>query len=382
LTAPEESAGPLTGVRVVELAGLGPAPFAAMMLADMGADVIRVDRPTAPSDTASRNVVQRGRRSLVVNLQRPEGAEIVGRLVEESDVLIEGFRPGVAERLGVGPAECLARNPKLVYGRITGWGQDGPLAPRAGHDLNYISLTGLLWGTGRPPDKPVPPLNIYGDYGGGAMFLAFGVVCALWEARSSGVGQVIDSAMVDGAALLGATFYGLRAMGRWHDARGANIVDGGLPHYDVYECADGEFISVAALEPQFYAELVARTEFDEPAGDRLDPAGFDERKRRWDALFRTRTRAEWTELLSDTDACVTPVLTWAEAPNHPHTAARGTYVEYGGVVQPAPAPRFSRSAPSIRRVPVAPGTDTDEVLTELGYDGTDIKRLRESGDVA
>jgi alpha-methylacyl-CoA racemase len=382
MTAPSQASGPLAGVRVVELAGIGPAPFAAMMLADMGADVIRVDRPAPPTDTATRNVVNRGRRSLVADLQRPEGAEVVRRLVEHSDVLIEGFRPGVAERLGVGPDDCLARNPKLIYGRITGWGQSGPLAARAGHDLNYISLTGLLWGTGRPPDKPVPPLNIYGDYGGGAMFLAFGVVCALWEVRTSGVGQVIDAAMVDGAALLGATFYGLRAMGRWTDERGANIVDGGLPHYEVYECADGEYLSVAALEPQFYAELVKHTGFDEPDGDRLDRGGFDERKEKWAKLFLTRTRDQWNELLAGTDACVAPVLTWAEAPHHPHTAERGTYVEHEGVVQPAPAPRFSRSTPTIRRGPVAAGTDTDELLGELGYGTDEITRLRAAGDVA
>jgi len=376
------SGGPLEGVRVVELASIGPGPFVAMMLADMGAEVVCVDRPDAPAgEAARRNVVNRGRRSVVVDLRNPNGPEVVLRLAAQADVLIEGFRPGVAERLGVGPDPCIGRNSKLVYGRVTGWGQDGPLAHTAGHDLNYIALTGLLWATGRPPDKPVPPLNIFGDYGGGAMFLAFGIVCALLERRESGRGQVIDAAMVDGAAALGATFAGLRAMGRWKDARGANIVDTGLPHYEVYECADGAFISVGALEPKFYAELVRLTGFVEPEGDRMDPAAFAERKRRWSELFRTRTRDEWDNLLSGSDACTAPVLDWGEAPAHHHLAARNTYIDYDGVIQPAPAPRFSRSTPAIRRPPPRPGAHTDELLAEVGYTSAQIAGLRTAGAV-
>jgi alpha-methylacyl-CoA racemase len=318
----------------------------------------------------------------VVDLQDPAGAEVVLRLVEQADVLVEGFRPGVVERLGVGPDVCFARNPKLVYGRMTGWGQEGPFAELAGHDLDYIAVTGLLWGTGRPPDKPVPPLNLYGDYGGGSLFLVYGIACALVEARTSGRGQVVDAAMVDGAAVLSTSVTALRATGRWSDERGANVVDTGYPHYEVYECADGAYFAVAALEPQFYRILVELTGFEEPPGDRLDPTTRAERKRRWAELFRTRTRAEWDELLGDTDACAAPVLDWAEAPAHRHLAARGTYVEYDGIVQPAPAPRFSRTPGAITRVPPAPGAHTDELLSEVGWSAEEIAELRAVGTVA
>ena len=342
--------GPLEGVRVVELAGIGPGPFAAMMLADMGADVVRVERAVSPStlragaDAALRDVVNRGRRSLIADLKNPAGRDVVRALVQRSHVLLEGFRPGVAERLGLGPEDCLGLNPRLVYGRMTGWGQDGPLAPYAGHDINYISVTGALWAVGRKDERPVPPLNLVGDYGGGGMLLAFGVACALLEAERSGQGQVVDAAMVDGAAVLTTMFTALRAMGSWVNERGVNALDSGFPHYEVYECADGRYISVGALEPQFYDELVQRTGFEE-TGDRLDPATFADRKKRWAELFRTRTRDEWAEIAGFSDACLAPVLDWEEAPGHPHLKARGTYVEAGGSSSRRP-PRGSAGPPA------------------------------------
>jgi alpha-methylacyl-CoA racemase len=373
-------------VRVVELAGIGPGPFAAMLLADMGAEVIRVERtvpaPGRPAaGNATRDVMNRGRRSVAMDIRHPAGRDLVLDLVERSDVLVEGFRPGVAERLGLGPDQCLQRNPRLVYGRMTGWGQEGPLAPFAGHDINYISLTGALWATGRAEDRPVPPLNLVGDYGGGGMFLAFGVACALLEAGRSGHGQVIDAAMVDGSAVLSTMFTAMRAMGSWTNQRGANLLDTGFPHYEVYECADGKFISVGAIEPKFYAELVRRTGFPEgeAGGDRLDPATFADRKERWAALFRTRTRDEWAQIAADSDACLAPVLDWEEAPRHPHLQARGTYVEVDGIVQPAPAPRFSRTPGEIRRGPVPWGADTDAVLLGLGRSQEQIDKLRADG---
>jgi alpha-methylacyl-CoA racemase len=376
--------GPLTGVRVVELAGLGPAPFAAMLLADMGADVVRVERLAGGSPIGiapTGDLLNRSRRSIAVDLKSDEGRAVVLGLAARSDVLIEGFRPGVAERLGLGPQDCAAVNERLVYGRMTGWGQDGPLAPRAGHDINYIALTGALWATGRPPDRPVPPLNLVGDFGGGALFLAFGVVSAVLEARSSGHGQVVDAAMVDGTALLTTLMFGLRSQGLWKNERGANLLDTGAPFYDVYECADGRFLAVGALEPQFYAELMARTGFDPEGQQQFDLARWPEQKARWAELFRTRPRDEWAQLLEGVDACAYPVLDWEEAPKHPHMAERGTYVEVDGVVQPAPAPRFSRTPADAPRPPVAPGADTNAVLAELGYAEDDIAGLRERGAV-
>lgn len=384
-------AGPLSGVRVVELAGIGPGPFTAMLLADMGADVIRVDRagtatPYDP-DRPPLDVTHRGRRSLAVDLKHPDGRAVVLKLVERAEALFEGFRPGVAERLGVGPDDCLAVNPRLVYGRMTGWGQDGPYAPRAGHDITYISLAGALGAIGRTYDKPVPPLNLVGDYGGGAMFLAFGIVCALLEARRSGRGQVVDAAMVDGTAALTTMFHAMRAMGVWEDRRGVNLLDSGAHFYEMYECADGGYVSVGALEPRFYAELVRLSGFeaDIPEGERahqLDRSSWPARKEAMVALFKTRTRDEWCALFEGTDACVAPVLSMAEAPHHPHNRARGTFVEYTGVVQPAPAPRFSRTPGAIRRPPPHPGQHTDEVLGELGLSGPEIAVLRERGAIA
>jgi alpha-methylacyl-CoA racemase len=379
--------GPLAGLRVVEIAGIGPGPFAGMMLADAGADVIRVDRAAAgPSvaGTGPLDVVGRGRRSVAVDLKRPEGVELVLRLAERSDVLFEGFRPGVAERLGIGPEPCLARNPALVYGRMTGWGQDGPLAHAAGHDIAYIALAGALHLVGRPEEPPPPPVNVVGDYGGGGMLLAFGIVCAVLEARRTGRGQVVDAAIVDGTAVLTALFHGLRAGGRWTDARGAHLLDGGAPFYGSYECADGRYVAVGALEPKFSTELLDRLEV--PADDDLrrrlyDPSAWPELRRRLAERFRARTRDEWCAALEGTDACFAPVLSLGEAPAHPHSAARGMFTEVAGVVQPAPAPRFSATPSGIAGPAPEPGADTDDVLAESGYSGAEIEALRAAGAV-
>jgi alpha-methylacyl-CoA racemase len=376
--------GPLSGTRVVEMAGIGPVPLAAMLLADMGAEVIRIDRMASPAVLSggaddSLNIVNRGRRSVQVDLKQERGRDLVLQMVRDCDVFVEGFRPGVTERLGLGPADCMAVNPALVYGRMTGWGQDGPLAQRAGHDINYIALSGALWATGRPSERPVPPLNLLGDYGGGAMFLAFGVVCALLERTTTGQGQVVDAAMIDGVSVLAAMFSALRAMGRWKDERGANMLDTGFPDYEVYECSDGKFVALGALEPQFYAALATRTGIGQLPGDRNDPATFAERKQRWAALFKTRTRDEWAGLTADSDACLTPVLDWDEAADHPHLRARATYVDAGGVRQPAPAPRFSRTPGAIGCPPPPPGADTGEVLAELGVTPEAMDALRASG---
>jgi alpha-methylacyl-CoA racemase len=371
-------AGPLEGFRVVEFGGLGPGPFAAMLLADMGADVIRIDRLSLRSDGSQEvptDVVNRGRRSILVDVKQADGRALVLSLLEHAHALIDVFRPGVMERLGLGPAECQQVNQRLVYARMTGWGQTGPRAKFAGHDISYISLTGALWATGRPPDKPVPPLSLVGDYGGGGMFLAFGIACALIEADRSGHGQVIDAAMVDGAAVLSTTYTALRASGEWVNERGVNPLDTGFPHYEVYECADGKFVSIGPIENQFYDELVRLTGFEE-VGDRLDPSTFKARKARWAALFRTRTRDEWEATVGNSDACLAPVLDWEEAPGHQHMKARDTYIEVDGITQPAPAPRFSRTPGAIRRGPVTPGFDTDEILGELGLSRTQTDDLR------
>ncbi|GAB3398890.1 CoA transferase [Massilia agilis] len=343
-------AGPLAGLRVIEMVGLGPCPFAAMMLADMGADVIRIDRKGAhvkdvfPMLGTKYDVMARGRRSLALDLKRPEAKDALLQLVDKADVLLEGYRPGVMERLGLGPDVCQARNPKLVYGRITGWGQDGPLAHAAGHDINYIALSGMLHAMGRAGTPPAPPLNLVGDFGGGGMLLAFGVVCAVLEARQSGKGQVVDAAMVDGAALLGAMMYGLRACGMWGSAREANVLDGGAPFYDTYACADGKFVAVGAIEPQFYEQLLALARAEDPAfANQWSQRDWPRLKDKFAALFKTRTRDEWCKLLEGSDACFAPVLDMAEAPDHPHNRERGTFMQVDGVTQPAPAPRFSRT---------------------------------------
>jgi alpha-methylacyl-CoA racemase len=374
--------GPLTGIRVVELAAIGPAPYGVMLLADLGAEVVRIDRAAAVQGglgaEASMVGLSRNRRSVAIDLKSPAGVELVQRLSAGADVVVEGFRPGVAERLGIGPDVLCGANPRLVYARMTGWGQDGPLAPRAGHDLDYAALTGALHTVGRPGEPPPPPVNYLADFGGGGTFLAIGVLAALVERSVSGRGQVVDVAMVDGVASQTAFLHGLLALGAWSTERGTNLLDGGAPFYDTYRCADGGFVAVAALEPQFYAELCARLD--------LDPAAWPQHDRdRWPALreeltrsFARRSRDDWAAHFADSDACVAPVLDLAEAPAHPHHRARGTFAEVGGALQPSPAPRLSRTPGAIDRPPPRPGEHTDEVLGELGLDADAIAALREA----
>jgi alpha-methylacyl-CoA racemase len=377
-------AGPLAGIRVVEMVGLGPCPFAAMMLADMGAEVIRIDRKGPPSAAnpfpmlgTKFDVMARGRRSLALDLKQPAARDVLLQLLDKADIVIEGFRPGVMERLGFGPEVCLARNPRLVYGRVTGWGQDGPLAQAAGHDLNYIALTGLLQAMGSADAPPAPPLNLVGDFGGGGMMLAFGVVCAALEARASGKGQVVDAAMSDGAALLGAMVYGLRAYGAWTGPREANLLDGGAPFYATYACADGKFIAVASIEPQFYALLLKLTGAADPAFEaQMDRQGWPRLKARFAELFKTRSRQQWCALMEGSDVCFAPVLDMAEAPTHPHNAARATFVEVDGVTQPGPAPRFSRTAGAIASAPATPGEHSAAILADWDWPAAEIDRLR------
>ncbi len=358
-------AGPLQGVRVVEFAALGPAPFAAMLLADLGADVVRVDRPDVGE--VSNDTTGRGKRSVALDLKSTEGRATALRLVQRADVLVEGFRPGVMERLGLGPDVCHERNPALVYGRMTGWGQDGPLAHSAGHDLDFIAVTGVLWAMGRPTEPPAPPLNVVGDLGGGAMFLALGVLAALLAARETGRGDVVDAAIVDGTTALATMLLGLRSRGLWTDERGTNLLDSGAPFYDVYECADGRYLAVGAIEPRFYAELVSRTGFDGDPADQYDATSWPQQRRRWAEHLKTRPRDEWVALLAGTDACVAPVLDWVEAAEHPHLRERGVYIDVGGEQQPAPAPRFAaRPTGPPRPAPASgqPSTHVDRVLEE------------------
>lgn len=358
------SRGPLAGLKVVEFAGLAPAPFACMLLADLGADVMRVDRAVAsahgpePAPPAGpTDILGRGRRSIAVDLKSPAGQALVMGLIAGADVLVEGFRPGVMERLGLGPAECLARNPRLVYGRMTGWGQDGPMARAAGHDIDYIALAGALHLIGREGERPVPPANLLGDFAGGGLLLSFGILAALFERAASGLGQVVDAAMVDGAALFTTFLHGLRAAGAWTDRAGVNLLDGGAAFYDTYETADGKYVAVGAVEPQFYAELLERIGLDVDPGDQLNPTAAEANRSALAARFRQRTRDDWAADLQTTDACVAPVLSLAEAPAHAHNRARAVFVEVGGVVQPAPAPRFSRTpAPSPQPPPPPGGT--------------------------
>ncbi len=370
--------GPLHGVRVVELESLAPAPFGCMILADLGAEVIRVDRPAAPGHPVVQpgDLLARGRRSIRLDLKEPDGVAVLLRLADRADVLVEAFRPGVAERLGFGPEACLDRNPRLVYARMTGWGQDGPLAPAAGHDIDFIAVAGTLDPIGRAGERPVPPLNLVGDFGGGGMLLAVGVLAALLERERSGRGQVVDAAMVDGAALLATFIHGLRAAGGWQDERGSNLLDGGAPFYDTYQTADGKFVAVGALEPKFYAELLGRLGLD-PAGlpGQYDRDGWPALRAALSARFAERTRDEWTAAFDGSDACVAPVLSMAEAPGHPHNAARGTFTEVAGVTQPAPAPRFSRTPAGHPAPPPAPGDDTSAILAELGYSPAEITAL-------
>jgi len=377
--------GPLNGIKVVEIASIGPGPYCAMMLADMGADVIRVDRKNQagrPGTTVGANprheVLNRGRRSVAVDLKNPEAIETVLKMCEGADVILEGFRPGVMERLGLGPDVVQARNDKIIYGRMTGWGQDGPYANVAGHDINYIALSGVLHALGREGDKPLPPMNLVGDFGGGGMLLAFGIVSALFEAQRSGKGQVVDAAMVDGAALLMAPIYGLEKMGRWDgENRGVNLLDTGAHFYEVYETSDGKYISLGSIEPQFYALLIEKSGVDaEEFGDQQDKGKWRDYKAKLEALFKTKTRDEWCDIMEYTDICFAPVLTMGEAHEHPHNAERGTFIEVDGVRQPGPAPRFSRTSPEVARPSPIPGEHNDEALEEWGFSADDIAALR------
>ncbi len=377
--------GPLQGVKILEIAGIGPGPFCAMMLSDMGADVLRIDRAdrVRGDSHASFDLLNRGRRSAGVNLKSPAGVALVLSLVERADGLLEGFRPGVMEKLGLGPDVCLARNPRLVYGRMTGWGQSGPMAHAAGHDINYIALAGALEPIGRRGEAPVPPLNLVGDFGGGGLLLAFGVVCALLERQSSGRGQVVDAAMVDGAAALMTMFHGFRQGGMWQDTRGTNLLDTGAPFYDVYECADGRYVSVGAIEPQFWAQLLELTGLDaEDLPGQMDQPQWPAMKERVRAVFRRKTRQEWCRILEGSDACFAPVLSMTEAPQHPHNRERGTFVEVAGFLQPAPAPRFSRTPAEIQGPAPQPGQHTDEALAAWGIAPGELERLRGAGAIA
>jgi alpha-methylacyl-CoA racemase len=376
--------GPLTGIKVLEFEAIGPGPFCGMMLADMGADVLLVDRPRDARLGVGRDrwydLMARGRRSVTLDLKSKDGVEAARRLADRADALIEGMRPGVMERLGLGPDALLARNPKLVYGRMTGWGQDGPLAPRAGHDINYIALTGALHAIGRAGEAPVPPLNLVGDFGGGGMLLAFGIACGLVEARSSGKGQVIDAAMVDGASILTTIFHGMLAGKRWTEARGENLLDTGAPWYDTYETKDRRHVAIGSIEPQFYAELLQRLGL---AGETLpaqhDRAGWPMLRERFAAVFRTKTRDEWVAAFEGSDACFAPVLTFSEARADAHNAARGTFVEADGIAQPAPAPRFSRTPGAIRGAPPERGQHGRAALADWGFSEEQIGELAALG---
>ena len=377
--------GPLHGVRVIEIASLAPGPFGCMILADLGADVVRVDRAGGGDghDLRPAGPLARSRRSIALNLKDPAGIDVLLRLTDTADVLVEAFRPGVAERLGFGPQVCAGRNPRLIYARMTGWGQHGPLASTAGHDIDYIAVAGSLDPIGRAGERPVPPLNLVGDFGGGGMLLAVGVLAALLERERSGLGQVVDVAMVDGSALLASFLYGLRAAGGWRDERGTNLLDGGAPFYDTYRTADGRHMAVGALEPKFYAELLAGLGLD-PAGlpAQYDRSGWPVLRAALTAAFGGRTQAEWAAVFDGSDACVAPVVSPADAPDHPHNAARGTFVDVGGLIQPAPAPRFSRTPAGPPAPPQAAGASTAEVMASLGFTDQQITRLRDQGAVS
>jgi alpha-methylacyl-CoA racemase len=378
--------GPLAGVRVVELAGIGPAPFCCMLLADMGADVLRVDRPT-PSDLGvgippRLDLLNRNRRSVVIDLKSPRGVQAALRLIGAADILIEGFRPRVTERMGLGPEECQRVNPRLVYGRMTGWGQDGPLSSAAGHDLNYIALSGALHLIGRKGQHPSIPLNLLGDFGGGALYLAMGVLAALIEARSSKKGQVVDAAMVDGVASLLAMSYSMKQMGAWKNERGSNILDSGAPYYDVYETKDGKYISVAAIEKRFYMQLIEMIGLkDEPLPEQNDRDGWDTIRLRFAEVFKTKTREEWCAILEGSDACFAPVLDMDECTRHSHMAGRKTFIEFNGVLNPAPAPRFGRTVCELRLPPPIPGENSVEVLGDWGFNENEIQSLKAEGVV-
>tara|TARA_R110002072_G_scaffold89232_4_gene199900 strand:+ start:22795 stop:23934 length:1140 start_codon:yes stop_codon:yes gene_type:complete len=374
--------GPLAGTKIIELAGIGPGPFCGMLLSDLGAEVIRVDRAAA-GNNRPKDVLTRGRQSIAVDLKSPEGKAVVLKLCESADAIFEGFRPGVTERLGLGPEDCMAVNPKLVYGRMTGWGQDGPMAQAAGHDINYIALSGALSAIGRQGEKPVPPLNLVGDFGGGGMVLALGLVSAMLEAQKSGKGQVVDTSMVDGAAILMSMFYSMSAVGAWNPERGTNLLDGGAHFYDTYETSDGGYISIGSIEPQFYALLIEKAGLD--AGEfsaQMSRDRWPEYKDKLTAVFKSKTRDEWCVLMEGTDVCFAPVLSMTEAAEHPHNIERGTFTEVDGLLQPSPAPKFSRTNPTVTHGSRIPGEDTSQVLKAAGYSDEDIKSLVESGAVA
>ena len=377
--------GPLSGVRVIELQGIGPGPFCGMMLADMGAEIIRIDRSASVGrPAATADILARGRRSIAVDLKNPDGVETTLKLIESADVLIEGFRPGVTERLGLGPDVCLARNEKLIYGRMTGWGQTGDMAHVAGHDINYISLSGALHAIGDANGKPVPPLNLVGDFGGGGMLLAFGIVAALHERNSSGKGQVIDAAMTDGSAILMNAIFGIMNRGAWSDERGTNLLDGGAHFYGSYETSDGKWVSIGSIEPQFYALLLEKSGLgqDSDLPDQMSRADWPELKQRLTEIFKTKTRDEWDEIMLGTDICYAPILTFEEARANPHNAARQTFVEQDGIHQAGPAPRFSRSETSLPPGSVAPGSDTKSILGDSGMSESEIEALLVSGAIA
>lgn len=376
--------GPLNGFTVLELSGIGPAPMGGMVLADMGAEVIRIDRASGASPLVMKDVSARGKKSVVLNLKEPQGVETLLRMVENADALIDPYRPGVCEKLGIGPDVCLARNPKLVFARMTGWGQEGPLAHSAGHDINYISITGALYATGRSDEKPVPPLNLVGDMGGGGMLLVTGVLAALLEAANSGRGQVIDAAMVDGAAQLMWMFHGFQAMGMWDATRrGSNMLDGGAHFYDTYECADGNYVSIGAIEAQFYALLKEKAGLDEETfGEQNNPALWPELKEKLAGVIRTKSQAEWCEIMEGTDVCFAPVLNFMDAPKHAANVARQTYIEVDDVVQPAPAPRFSRTPSEVRHGAHDLGQDTEAVLAAMGFGEQELEQLKSAGAIA
>ena len=373
--------GALEGYTVIELAGIGPAPMAGMILADMGATVIRVEKLNAADPKVTDRVCGRGKKSIVLNLKDTEGVETLFRLIEKADVLIDPYRPGVCEKLGIGPEESLDRNPKLIFARMTGWGQNGPLAHAAGHDINYIAITGALFGVGRGNQKPVPPLNLVGDMGGGGMLLVSGILAALLETSRSGMGQVIDAAMVDGAAQLMWMFHGLESIGGWDSSsRESNLLDGGAHFYDVYECGDGEYICIGSIEPQFYALLREVVGLDDPEFDHQhDRDRWPQLSKKLSDMFLTKSQSEWCELMEGTDVCFAPVLSFKDAPNHPANQARGTYIEIDGVVQPAPAPRFSRTASEVNHGVHSLGEDTDDILKNVGMGEKEIRELRSAG---
>jgi alpha-methylacyl-CoA racemase len=375
--------GPLQGVKVIEVGGIGPGPFCGMMLSDMGAEIVRVERKGQFAITEPKfDVLMRNRRSVEIDLRKEEGVSALLKIVEQADALQEGFRPGVMEKLGLGPDVCLKRNPRLVYGRMTGWGQEGPLAKAAGHDINYISLSGALHTIGRKGEKPVPPLNLVGDFGGGGMMLAFGMACALFEAQKSGKGQVVDAAMIDGSAVLMAMMYGFRASGFWADERGSNMVDGGAHFYDTYETADGKYVSIGSIEPQFYALLLKHTGIDDPDfQNQHDQTKWPAFKARLTEVFKTKTRDEWCRIMEGTDVCFAPVLSLDEAKDHPQCQTRNTFIELDGVLQPAPAPRFSRTNPETPKPPPKVGGDTEAVLADFGFGTDDIEALKAAGAI-